>query len=155
MKSKKLTKQAVSWAPYPNTLKEISPKENSSVSVSHSTRETTFNVFVFVDFLTTPTRNPNNSGTSQASSPSQLFPSQPSTVSQPADRQPTKTNMSVPQDQDTLNNTEPMLESSAIPYDDNQLADSELWNSLFFPILLLRIEKFLSNDAQNITCLLL
>jgi len=155
MKSKKLTKQAISWALYPNILKEISSKENSSVSVSHSTRETTFNVFVFVDSLTTLTRNPSNSGTLQVSSPPQLFSSQPSTVSQPVDRQPTKINMSVPQDQDISNNTEPMLESSAIPYNDNQLADPELWNSLFFPILLLRIEKFLNNDAQNITCVLL
>jgi len=48
-----------------------------------------------------------------------------------------------------------MLESSAIPYNNNQLADPELWNSLFSSILSLEIEKFLSSDAQNITCLLL
>jgi len=54
-----------------------------------------------------------------------------------------------------LNNTEPMLESSAIPYNNNQLANPELWNSLFSSIPSLKIEKFLSSDAQNITCLLL
>jgi len=54
-----------------------------------------------------------------------------------------------------LNNTESMLESSAIPYNNNQLADLELWNSLFSSIPSLEIEKFLSSDAQNITCLLL
>jgi len=59
--------------------------------------------------------------------------------------------MSVPQGQDISNNTEPMLKSLAISYNNNQLADLELWNSLFAPISLLRIKKFLSSNAQNIT----
>jgi len=47
------------------------------------------------------------------------------------------------------------LESSAILYNNNQPADSELWDGLFSPISLLEIKKFLSSNAQNITCSLL
>ena len=71
------------------------------------------------------------------------------------DKQPIRTNVSVPQGQEISNNAELMLESSAIPYNNNQLADLELWDGLFISILLLRIEKFLSSDIQNITCSLL
>jgi len=73
----------------------------------------------------------------------------------PADRQLARTNMSMPQGQGMSNNVKPMLESSAIPYNNNQSADPELWDGLFSPISLLGIEKFLSSDAQNITCSLL
>ena len=48
------------------------------------------------------------------------------------------------------NSTKPMLETLAIPYNDNQLVDQDLWNDLFAPILLLGIKTFLSSDAQNI-----
>jgi len=54
-----------------------------------------------------------------------------------------------------ITNAGPTLESSAIPYEDDLSIDLELWNSLFFPISLLEVEKFLSSDAQNITCSLL
>jgi len=161
MKSKKLTKQAISWAPYPNTLKETSPKKNSSVSVSHSTRETNSDVSMSVDPPTTLTRNPSNSRALQIPPPSQPSPPQPYAVSQPvgvnmpADRQLAKTNVSMPQGQELTNNIRPILESSAILYNNNQPADSELWDGLFSPISLLEIKKFLSSNAQNITCSLL
>jgi len=161
MKSKKLTKQAVSWTSYPNTLKETSPKENSSVSVSHSTRETNSDVSMSVDPPTTLTRNPSDSRASQVPPPSQSSSPQPSAVSQPAgvnvpaDRQLARTNVSMPQGQGMSNNAKPMLKSSAIPYNNNQPAGPELWDGLFSPISLLGIEKFLSSDAQNITCSLL
>jgi len=54
-----------------------------------------------------------------------------------------------------ITNAGPTLESSAIPYEDDLSMDLELWNSLFFPISLLEVEKFLSSDVQNITCSLL
>ena len=62
-------------------------------------------------------------------------------------KQPIRTNIFVSQDQDMFNNAKLMLEFLAIPYDDNQLANLELWDSLFSPISLLGIKKFLSSDA--------
>jgi len=73
-------------------------------------------------FVDPPTKNPSNSGALQVFPPSQSSPSQPLTVLQPAgvnvfaDRQPVRTNISVPQGQGISNNAEPMLESLAIPY---------------------------------------
>ena len=69
--------------------------------------------------------------------------------------QPAGINVSMPHGQGMKENTEPMIESLAIPYDNDQLADPDLWDGLFAPVWLLRINKFLSCDAQNITCLLL
>jgi len=39
------------------------------------------------------------------------------------------------------------LETLAIPYNDNQLVDLDLWNGFFALISLLGIEKFLSSNA--------
>ena len=64
-------------------------------------------------------------------------------------------NMSVSYNQGIESSAEPTLEPSAIPYNDNQLADSDLGNGLFVPISLLRINKFISSDVQNMTYLLL
>ena len=47
------------------------------------------------------------------------------------------------------------VNSLAIPYNDNQLANPDLWDSLFTPASLPVIEKYFSNNAQNITCSLL
>ena len=56
---------------------------------------------------------------------------QPTGVDMSAARQPVETNISMSQDQDMDNSTKPMLEFSVIPYNNNQPADSDLWNSLF------------------------
>jgi len=42
-----------------------------------------------------------------------------------------------------------------ILYSDNQLIDPELWDIIFSPILSVGINKFLNNNAQNITYSLL
>ena len=55
-------------------------------------------------------------------------------------------NISEPQD---------YLEASVISYSDNQPADPDLWDDVFFPILLIRVENFLSSNIQNITYSLL
>ena len=68
--------------------------------------------------------------------------------------QPISINMSMPHGQGMEKNTEPIIKPSAISYDNNQPVDPDLWNSLFALVLLLRINKFLSSNAQNITCLL-
>ena len=84
---------------------------------------------MFVDPLT---KNPSNSRTLQVLSLFQSFSPQPLTVSQPAgvnvstDRQSVRTNVSMTQGQEISNNAELMLKSSAIPYNNNQLADLEL-----------------------------
>ena len=69
--------------------------------------------------------------------------------------QPASINMSMPHGQDMEKSAKPMIEPSAIPYDNNQLVDPDLWDSLFALVLLLSINKFLSSNIQNITCLLL
>jgi len=46
------------------------------------------------------------------------------------------------------NSTEPMLETLAISYNDNQLVDQDFWNVIFAPILLLGIKTFLSSDVS-------
>ena len=71
---------------------------------------------------------------------------QPAGVNVSAARQPADSNTPEPQD---------YLGAFVIPYSDNQLADPDLWNGVFSPISLIGIKKFLSNDVQNITCLLL
>ena len=64
--------------------------------------------------------------------------------------------MSMPYGQNmNISSTEPNLELIAISYSDNQPIDSKLQNSIFSLILLVEVDKFLSNDAQNITCSLL
>ena len=54
-----------------------------------------------------------------------------------------------------ITHTRPILESSAISYNNNQSVDPDLCDGVFSPIFLIGIEKFLSSDAQNITCSLL
>ena len=54
-----------------------------------------------------------------------------------------------------INSTKSNLDSLAIPYNNNQPADSDLWDGFFTQIFLLKVEKFLSYDAQNIICSLL
>jgi len=50
--------------------------------------------------------------------------------------------------------TEPMLEPLVL-YNNNQLADLDLWDGLFTPVSLLGIIKFTRTNVQNIICLLL
>ena len=54
-----------------------------------------------------------------------------------------------------ISSTEPNLELIAISYSDNQPINPKLQNSIFSLILLVEVDKFLGNDAQNITCSLL
>ena len=49
-----------------------------------------------------------------------------------------------------ITNAGPILESLAILYRDNLPVDPELWNGLFFPILLFGMENFISSNTQNI-----
>jgi len=69
--------------------------------------------------------------------------------------QPAASNVSVPQDNSLIFSAEPTLETSALPYDNNQPADPDPWNSVFTLTFLLGVNKFQSYDAQNITCLLM
>jgi len=48
----------------------------------------------------------------------------------------------------------PSLVSLAIPYQNNQLADPQLWDSNFASISLFGMNKYLTGDAKNIMCLL-
>ena len=43
------------------------------------------------------------------------------------------------------------IESTAIPYGNNQPADTNLWDSSFFPNSILGINKSLDKDTKNIT----
>ena len=70
-------------------------------------------------------------------------------------QQPIESNMPISQDQGMVNNTESNLDSLAISYNDDQLANLNLWNGLFALTFLLGVEKFLSSDAQKITSFLL
>jgi len=146
MKSKKSNPTKLSWVPYPNP---IPPKENSSVS--QSIRETVSDIFLSVDppAMNIPT-NHVNSGASQVSPPSLSSPSpQP-----PATMQPAGFNVPTSQGQGMANSAKSNLNSSTIPYNNNQSADPDLWDGLFTLTSLL-IKKYLSSDAQNITCSLL
>ena len=53
------------------------------------------------------------------------------------------------------NSTKPIIVSLALLYNNNQLADPDLWDGIFTLVLLLRINEFLTCNAQNITCSLL
>ena len=65
-------------------------------------------------------------------------------------------NMSMPHGQNmNISSIGPNLELIAISYSDNQPIDPKLQNSIFSLILLVEVDKFLGNDAQNITCSLL
>ena len=51
-----------------------------------------------------------------------------------------------------ISNTElSTVESTAIPYNDNQPTDSDLWDSVFFFTLIFRVDKYLDKDALNST----
>ena len=69
--------------------------------------------------------------------------------------QPVGNNMSMHLGQSMENSTEPALETLALSYNKNELADPDLWDGLFTPISLLGINEFIGNNAQNITCSLL
>jgi len=64
-------------------------------------------------------------------------------------------NMPIPHGQGMEKSVKPMIESLAILYNNNQLVDPDFWDGLFALVLLFRINKFLSSNAQNITCSLL
>ena len=49
----------------------------------------------------------------------------------------------------------PILESSAISYQENQLVDPNLWDSIFALISIFRVDQYISDNTQNITCFLL
>ena len=61
--------------------------------------------------------------------------------------QPADINIPRPHGQDMENSAKPLIKTSAILYDNNQLVDLDLWNSLFSLVLLLKINKFLSCDT--------
>ena len=63
--------------------------------------------------------------------------------------------MPTPQSQGIAFSTESNVNSLSVPYNNNQPANLDLWYDLFTLVLLLGIEKFLNNDAQNIICSLL
>jgi len=65
-------------------------------------------------------------------------------------------NVSMPHGQDmNITNTRSSLESLAIPYNDNQSANPNLWDNIFSSASLIEIKKFFSSNAQNIMCSLL
>jgi len=72
-----------------------------------------------------------------------------------AANQPATLNMSVLQGNGLIFSAEPTLDTSVLPYSNNQPADPNLWNGIFTPIFLLGVDKFQSYDAQNITCSLM
>jgi len=47
------------------------------------------------------------------------------------------------------------LESLVILYQDNQLANLQLWDNNFTPVSLFDIDKFITSDIKNIVCSLL
>ena len=47
------------------------------------------------------------------------------------------------------------IETVAIPYTVNQPADLLLWDSIFCPISLFQLNKYLDRDVKNTTCSLL
>jgi len=49
----------------------------------------------------------------------------------------------------------PILESSAISYQENQPVDPNLWDSIFVLISIFRVDQYISGNTQNITCFLL
>ena len=69
--------------------------------------------------------------------------------------QPTTSNMFVSQDNRFISSTEVTLNTSVLPYNNNQPANLDLWNSLFALTSLFRVDKFYSYDIQNITCSLM
>jgi len=167
MKSKKMSYHKV-----PNSYNKLnkrvfwlSPKENALVSTN---RKLYSDTSIAVDLLsvdlslTIEYTNPLNRRASEASIA--LFPSlscktpiatQLAGVNMSLVGQPASINMPMPHGQDMEKSAKPMIEPSAILYDNNQLVDPDLWNSLFALVLLLSINKFLSSNVQNITCLLL
>ena len=45
-----------------------------------------------------------------------------------------------------------ILESLAIPYQENQSADPDLWDGIFIPISIFRVDQYIKSNAQNIIC---
>ena len=59
----------------------------------------------------------------------------------------------VPHSNDANNMLSPLeLELSVILYQDNQFANTQLWNSNFASILLFSTDKYLVDDMKNIVC---
>jgi len=50
--------------------------------------------------------------------------------------------------------TSSFLRSLAIQYQENQLADPDLWDSIFALISIFGVDQYIKNDAQNIICFL-
>jgi len=60
--------------------------------------------------------------------------------------------------QTKVNNNQPIsqrVKTSIISYIANQPADSLLWDGIFYSIFLFSLNKYLKEDAKNITCSLL
>ena len=66
--------------------------------------------------------------------------------------QSTNSNVSIPQSNSPFLSTEVTLNTLALLYNNDQLADPDLWDGLFTPTSLLGVDQFLSYDTQNITC---
>ena len=56
--------------------------------------------------------------------------------------QPAASNVSMSQDNSLIFSTEPTLKTSALPYNNNQPADPDLWDSVFTLTSLLEVDKF-------------
>jgi len=52
-----------------------------------------------------------------------------------------ESNIPIPQGQSMANSAKLNVNSLAIPYNNNQLANLDLWDSLFVPALLLELKK--------------
>ena len=72
-----------------------------------------------------------------------------------AANQPATSNISMLQGNSPISSAESTLETLALPYDNNQPANPNLWNSIFVLTSLLEIDKFQSYDTKNITCSLM
>ena len=155
----------VSWASY-NKNDHLIPNLNflKNTLVSTSSRKiNTDNSMSVNSPLTISYVNSINRGASPALLPPPKSPSfsQTPTATQSTEenmsavKQPTRVNMLMLHSQGIKSSAKPILKSLTILYNNNQLTNSNLWNSLFTPVSLLRINEFLSSNIQNITCLLL
>ena len=69
--------------------------------------------------------------------------------------QSTTSNISVPQGNRPIPSAEVALNTLVLPYNNDQPANLNLWDSLFALTSLLKVDKFHIYDTQNITCSLI
>ena len=113
---------------------------------SHTVKEYPFTIQPLVHTERTETVN---------STPSHNPHGQVAGNNMPAVNQPAISNVSVSHGNSPLLSAEATLNTSVLPYSDNQPADPNLWDGLFALTSLFGVDKFQSIDAQNIECSLL